>query len=139
MTPSYGRTQEQHDNTQKLINGLKALPDDYGLLDMREFAESYGSAKNATPEHPCGTSMCIIGHGPSLGIPFINEDNCSWPRYSRRAFGFTRKTKSGWSFCFSSYWPNDMNQAIIRLEMAQHGKIPDSWYHDDIYTYGPGD
>ena len=131
MTPSYGRTQEQHDNLQKLINGLKALPDDYGLLNMYRFASYDTAAKNATPEHPCRTSMCIAGHGPSLGIPFIDVDNGRWTPYSKRAFGFINCVH--WDFCFSAHWPDDMNQAIARLEMAQRGDIPKPWDFDDIY------
>ena len=53
MTPSYGRTQEQHDNVQKLIDGLKALPSNYEFFDMMIFAEDESWAKYATPEHPC--------------------------------------------------------------------------------------
>ena len=136
MTPSYGRTKEQHDNTQLLIDGFKALPDDYNLLVMKYFAINNAWAKNATPEHPCKTTMCIIGHGPSFGIPHTNEDRNSWEQYSFRAFGFEFGSK-GWSFCFSSNWPNDMNQAIIRLEMMQRGEVPDVWDYDDVYTNTP--
>ena len=137
MRPSYGRTQEQHNNTQKLIDGLKALPDDYELLNMEQFAENYAWAKNATPENPCGTCMCVVGHGPSLGIPFIDEDEWSWPRYSRRAFGFTLKNNSAWRFCFSSAWCNDIDEAIARLEIAQRGEIPDTWDYDNIFINTP--
>ena len=133
MIPSYGRTQEQHDNVQKLIDGLKALPDDYRKLHMKSFAENNSWAKNATPENPCGTCMCIIGHGPSLGIPFINKDKNDWNRYSTRAFGFCVGYRK-WSFCFSPYWPNNIKQAIARLEMAQRGDIPNYWNYECTFT-----
>ena len=132
MKPSYGRTQEQHDNMQKLIDGLRALPDDYDFFDMAQFAENSGLAKTATPQHPCQSCMCIIGHGPSFGIPLIYGDYNSWMIYSWRAFGF-EEDDNNWKFCFHGDWPNDINQAIIRLEMAQRGEIPDGWDYDDIY------
>ena len=135
MKPSYGRTQEQHDNVQKLIDGLKALPNNYRLFDMKRFAEDYKIAKNATPEHPCGTCMCIVGHGPSLGVPFIDRDMNIWGIYSERAFGFGDEGDI-WDFCFGSSWPNDIKQAIARLEMAQRGEIPDllDWDYNDRFT-----
>ena len=123
MTPSYGRSQEQHDNTQKLIDGLKAKPDDYDLLVMESFGADDIAAKHATPEHPCRTAMCVAGHGPSLGIPFTAADNNSWVNYTIRAFGFMGGTYE-WSFCFSPVWSDDMNQAVARLELAQRGEIP---------------
>ena len=132
MTPSYGRTQKQHDNLQKLIDGLKALPDDYSLLDMNRFAINDGEAIRATPIHPCGTSMCIVGHGPSFGIPFTDEDGNDWVYYSKRAFGFSACTRK-WEFCFDPLWPSDVNQAIIRLEMAQREEIPVLWDFDDKF------
>ena len=132
MKPSYGRTQEQHDNVQKLIDGLKALPNDYDFFDMEQFAENDGEAIHATPEHPCQSCMCIIGHGPSFGIPLIYGDWGNWRNYSRRAFGFSH-IGIYWRFCFNGNWPNDINQAIIRLEMAQRGEIPDEWNFGDIY------
>ena len=135
MMPSYGRTQEQHDNLQKLIDGLKSKPDNYGLLNMSRFAEDDRLAKTATPEHPCGTSMCVVGHGPSFGIPFIYEDLNDWMEYSLRAFGFVGLK---WNFCFNSLWSmycsSDINEAIARLEMAQRGDIPNWWNYDDTFT-----
>ena len=135
MTPSYGRTQEQHDNVQKLIDGLKALPNDYGLLEMKLFAKNDSWAKRATPKHPCKTCMCVVGHGPSLGIPFIPEDYDCWGKYSERAFGFAGEDFE-WDFCFGVKWPDDINEAIARLEMAQRGEIPDllDWDYYDLYN-----
>ena len=137
MTPSYGRTQEQHDNLQKLIDGLKAKPKHYAFFDMGQYARDDIGARRATPEHPCQTYMCVVGHGPSLGIPFTDEDINSWCQYSERAFGFEFASKK-WLFCFASLWSmycsSDINEAIARLEMAQRGEIPDDWDYDDIYS-----
>ena len=138
MKPSYGRSYAQFNNTQKLIDGLKALPGNYEFFDMKRFADDNIAAKHATPEHPCQSCMCIIGHGPSLGIPFIDLDRNDWLGYSIRAFGF-KNDAYAWIFCFSANWHDSIGQAIARLEMAQRGEIPSSFNFTDIYKYGPGD
>ena len=148
MALSYGRTQEQYDNLQKLINGFKALPSDYVLLDMELFALNRAEAQNATPANPCTSLMCVVGHGPSFGIPFIKEDDCCWLTYAWRVFGMRNSFEynlavdsrrkvffcGAWDFCFSYRWSNSINETIARLELAQRGEIPSEWDHNGAFV-----
>ena len=138
------RTPQQDSNLDKLIAGLERLPADYGNLYMEAFAIDPLDAAQSTPEHPCGAPACIIGHGPSLGIPlaetFMSEGmmgvEVDWDGYSEEAFGYDdpHDGEGDWSFCFGSNWPDDIPEAIARLKLARDHNIPDEWDYDDRFV-----
>lgn len=132
-------------NIRKLIKGLKALPDDYVKFNMNDFVsidtDDNGEYKVATlkkGEHMCGTSACVVGHGPSFGIKmdtdFIDTVNKSidWTSYSEDVFGVVNikhdySDGTEWDFCFGGSWPNSISQAVIRLELLLSDRIPKDW------------
>lgn len=124
--------------TQLNIENLKKLrefwiaQEDQSLLDMSDFASDYDEAQDATPEHPCGSSMCAIGSGPSAGIPFEEDDDYSWMDYSNRVFGIC-SIERDWNFLFSETWPDDINQLVARMTLVIDGKIPNRWTYEDEY------
>lgn len=137
------RTQLQKDNLQKLIDGWTNSP---LSLYMDQFASDTEEATKATPEHPCSTDCCLVGSGPSYGIPVAAGDIISggtdflchldWINYAKRVFGFTDvyATRGNWEFCFGSDWDNSIPEAIARLELAQADKIPEDWDYYDTFT-----
>lgn len=130
-------------NIQILIDGLKKLPVDYKGLWMSDFAEDYEAAAMSTPETGCLTAACIVGHGPSFGLP-RNQD--SWTEYAYETFfenhpkrnevhttdfDLQREYNRVWEFMFGGEWPNSIPEAIARLELAIAEQIPPTWTGTD--------
>jgi hypothetical protein len=125
--------------TQLNIENLKKLREFWSksepeLLDMGDFAHNPDEARYADQQHPCGSSMCAIGSGPSAGIPFDND--MGWMHYSKRVFGVGAANYGPdpeWNFLFSDIWPSSVDQLIARLTLAIDGKIPKVWTYEDQY------
>lgn len=159
------RTPYQVANMDKLIEGLKSLPDDYSHLHMGSFSRhtDHRKLKDGVPvseaihsnptdeEFECGSSACIIGHGPMFGVTVpkrcfykVLDNRINWPKYAETVFGINDELPNGvnhsggteWDFCFGADWPNDIKQAIERLQMKQSGKVPDNWSFGDVYKNG---
>lgn len=110
------------DNLKKLRDFWMNAPDN--LLTMGDYAYNPQEASSATPEHPCGSCMCLIGSGPSAGI--VMGKYRGWARYSVDAFGLEYATRE-YAFLFDPRWPDDRGQAIARLNLAIDNKIPEDW------------
>ena len=131
------RTPQQDVNLQKAITGLQNLPADYDLLVMKSYANDEQDAAQATPQHPCGTAACVVGHCPSFGIPMAPRDAAigRWGKYSSEAFGMPYNESDGdWDFCFGAHWPDSVPEAIARLKLYQTYDIPTEWGYDDRFA-----
>lgn len=131
------RTRQQIKNTQKLIEYLEGLPEDYKNFEMSYYCEDDMediALKEDKDNKGCGTSACVVGHGPSAGIKVddkfmtTNMDGdiilVDWQSYSIEAFGFE---DGDWNFCFSPEWSNSVEEAVTRLKIANKGKTPDEF------------
>jgi len=85
-------------NTFCTIGGLRSSP--------KELIEKFKKDKNL-----CGTTCCFLGTGPTLGIGKGYINSVSWGKYSIKAFG----VNEGWSFLFSSHWPDSIEQCAARM------------------------
>lgn len=142
---NYAEQNDEHyrnENLKKLIAGLKALPDDYDSFNMysyqrHAYTDDYVTKKDIY--HGCGTFACILGHGPTFGIPPQREE--SWHSYGYRILALSFDDLDDrliFDWCFSQYWPNDISQGIVRLTMLLNGKYDTEIYPDviDDITYG---
>jgi len=109
-------------NITKVRDYLQTLPRDYKHFDMGTFFQLYwdvpGKVSTLTPillETECGSSACIIGHGPSAGIPPLEDEY--WGAYCRRVFGVTpaEPTVHIWNYLFSPEQGGSHLAAIRRL------------------------
>ena len=126
----------QRENLKKLVRFLEALPEDYDRLRMYQWAYNNYGAAHATPEHPCGTPACLVGHGPSAGIPFLPDEfgalgHPIWRRYARRAFA---SEQDGLTFMIGNSWPNSISEGLARIKLMLAGRIPDGWEYSDRFT-----
>jgi hypothetical protein len=116
------------ENLKKLRDFWLDAPDH--LLAMRDYAYDPNEASLATSEHPCGSCMCLIGSGPSAGIPIGKRQG--WASYSVESFGFEYDTRE-YQFLFDPSWPDNRGQAIARLNLAINNEIPKVWTCEDRY------
>ena len=141
---TYKISPQSRTNILKLIAGLEGLPNDYTHFMMGTFARDPHMAAKSTPEHPCGTSACIIGHGPHFGVSMNREErfmiskyhpNLGFYKYSYRLF-IPEDQYNCWDFCFSGEWPNIIQEAIARLKMYLYNKTPadGDWDYHDRYA-----
>lgn len=128
-----GVTEEQRQNLAKLSVGMRDLrPNGYkGSLEMGGYCQIYDLEEpdddpdeepepheSAAALHNCGTTACLVGHAPYLGIglehvdALVNESD-QWSKYCRRTFG----TKSGelWVWMFGPCWEDSALDAIKRV------------------------
>ena len=129
---------KQRRNLNKLVSFLEALPEDYGGLRMNRWADNNRDAAHAAPEHPCGTPACLIGHGPSAGVPLLPSEFGRfefpiWQSYASRAFA---SEQDGLSFMIGGFWPNSIPESIARIKLVLAGKIPNSWTYSDRFCKG---
>lgn len=94
-------------NILKLKTYLQSLPKTYDGFDMGHFVEPTGWGKEPSPEsacsimrtevkgarkerfHECGTSACMVGHGPAAGLrPRSSEAKRDWNAYMIEKFGY---------------------------------------------------
>ena len=75
-------TAQHRENFRKLADYVLNLPDDYKGFSMVEYCRTIAppvstggsrdwqpqQAKNVVEKHKCGTSACMLGHGPAAGI-----------------------------------------------------------------------
>lgn len=150
-------TSMNRENIAKLIAGLKALPDGYLDFEMKSYvrvtsgSDKYSASKRLAVakgySSACGTSACIVGHGPRFGIPMSELNikqsgrvSIDWKNYSMESFGINdlasinRDGNTEWEFCFSHRWPNSIEQAVIRLELFLNDRVPHEWDHRSRFT-----
>lgn len=110
----------QRQNLAKLCLYMASLPPDYGHFDMAHYYCERGLGDPGIGEarpldvHQCGTSACLLGHGPNAGIdPLPGE---MWSTYPIRVFGCGNyKTAALWDWLFHPLWDNSIPSAIKRM------------------------
>lgn len=122
MVATYGNTR-YHDN-----------------FDMEAYQSSEESPNGldigkAFTEHTCSTSACLAGHGPLAGIP-RESGVYGWVNYVCHSFGLTPLEGYSWDFLFHWNWSNDIQEAIVRLNMFIDGfdTNEEGWNCEDTYT-----
>lgn len=149
------RTKEQVENVNRLIAGLASLPVNYKKFHMSFFTDNVSDSfiveNNGSLDDPdhCGTTACIVGHGPSFGVTILKQhlrpsNRIDWALYSEESFGFydhngwqnnlSPELFNDWTFCFGEDWPDSIPEAIARLKVANEGNIPAEWDYDLRYT-----
>ena len=129
--------EEHRENLKLLVKGIDDGIIQESTLDMKNYAKDGNLAVVATPDHPCKTLMCLIGHGPSCGVPLneheIDSVSISWHKYSIRAFC---EDVSAWYFMFADSWPNDVKEARERIMMVIENRMPEyySWTYSDRFA-----
>ena len=107
-------------------------------LDMKQYAVDKTAAMNASPEHPCQTSCCLVGYGPSAGIPMTDYEVSlgDFPNYLDRVFSVSNDMGDiDFEFVFGERWSTDIDHAIKRLDyVIENNDYPDDWFYD--YTWG---
>ena len=120
--------QKLHDFCPKMVN-----------LGMGGFAEDDIDAVTATPEHPCETAACVVGNGPSAGVPvqpeFIRKTNVRvyWFGYSQENF-ISGTYNPLWQFAFSARWNDCPKEAQARLKLVLDEQVPEKWTHADRFA-----
>ena len=122
----YNLTKKQLENLQLLHDGLPKQKN----LEMKYYAENAEGAKTATKEHPCGTTTCIAGFGPSCGVPI--KPNEFWFEYTERQFHNENDGRVD-DFIFYPDWPNSIEQGQKRIKMVIDGKMPENFDFKDRY------
>ncbi len=135
----YFISKEQEQNLRKLVIGLeRLLPTHEDKFDMVDFADNDEEAEEGTIEHPCESSACAVGYGPSCGIPF-EKHLVSWNYYSAASFGGENYNGEYTinDFMFSSHWDhkkNQMREAIARIKIVLAGEVPEIFDYTESYV-----
>lgn len=124
-------TDFQRDNLIKLRDYLAALPEDYKNFCMSEFALD-NNDPSVIKEGDCNTPACMVGHGPSAGIPidpkWVDVEPggsvyINWTAYSWHNFTVCG---DAWDFLFSEKWPDDIAHGVARINYwLGNGLTPD--------------
>ena len=118
------KTPQQQQNFRTLLNGLVDMYGDkrhdahfkMGNFQVSEYGSVIWRTRNAFTKHDCGTSACLLGHGPIFGIINDRALQMRWDEYSQEFFGVDQFVTDGeWDFLFSAEWPDDIQEAIARL------------------------
>jgi hypothetical protein len=90
----------QIQNLQKLYDYLLTLPKGYNHFNMNYYFFDGDEGTGCMPSdvtkkvmNKCGTSACILGHGPLAGVRPKRDEY--WRLYAGRAFGAFCRTKTG--------------------------------------------
>lgn len=98
-------------------------------FDMDNFATQRGTYGSLDPNEVarlanyCGTSCCVVGHGPVVLGPTHRSD---WLVYSEEVFGIPFNGTSpneAWTYLFSPVWPSDREQAALRILAFLEGRV----------------
>ena len=112
ITPNL--TAQQKRKLLKLANYVINLPENYRKFNMRNYCSSrrqdtfldiaLWEAKKTLADNECGTTACMLGHGPSAGIP-PSREGMDWCAYAAD-FGCQPEggTRSLWNWAFSGEW-----------------------------------
>ena len=117
-------------NLKKIFNHiLKDVPQK--MITMR----IYRAGDEKIPE--CKSVGCIIGHSIILddweNIPKCSNGDIKFTHWSREFTGLKYNSKE-WQWCFSSFWPNNKAQILLRLKyLIDNKKVPKQWYFDFGY------
>ena len=140
------KTPEQQQNFKTLLDGLVDMygdkrHDDHFKMDEFQAIKVGISAvrpSNAFTQHDCGTSACLLGHGPIFGIIDDRDLEMNWTAYALEFFGASQSVADGeWDFLFSPGWSNDIQEAIARLRKYIDGFDSDSekWDYRSRYSF----
>lgn len=141
-------TEEHIGNLKLLMTGLRKMIEDDRPLRMFEFVSGNyrdeHTAVRATPEHPCNTPACVIGNGPSFGIPLKNRHfhpvkksfdghpSVLWHCYTSDSFGLI-PADDEFQFMFGPDWSDSRSQALSRIMMFLDNGLPVYWRFTDKY------
>lgn len=138
-------TKCQRANLRKLAAYVLSLPEDYKPFNMRTyltvkglkgraFEDSFPSqAKEALGAHTCGTTACLLGHGPSAGILPTGAALQDWADYAAY-FGChpVGKTRPLWKWVFGGVWQEcapTIEDAAMRVQYLLDYGIPVDFNH----------
>ncbi len=100
-------------------------------LDMSTFSRGFAGHLPGDVDLDCGTPACIAGHLTRY-FPFSEDelqetafaDACE--TFSERCFSLNEG--ESWDFLFGYYWPNDIEEAIARIDyVIEHGRYPENY------------
>ena len=133
-------TAQHRENFRKLADYVLNLPDDYKGFSMVDYCSSrrqdtfldiaLWEAKKTLADNECGTTACMLGHGPSAGIP-PSREGMDWCAYAAD-FGCQPEggTRSLWNWAFSGEWtycaPTRADAAMRVHYMLDYG-IPENF------------
>ena len=140
-------TEQQRINLDKLAFYLENLPDSYESFHMGSYftvmtAATWSKEKEIEAKYArenggvgkCGAIACAVGHGPSAGILFSEEEASllpidsvgGWNKYCSNNFCTTNTPE--WCWAFSGGWShidNTPEGAAKRIRyMLRHAEIP---------------
>lgn len=138
-------TEIQKSNLNKILEGMRSLPAGYENLDMSTFEDGDDETldtsigKKGNISNGCETCACIVGHGPTFGVPMIPSDFTrlgDWENYSERVFGLP-VGNGRWKFLFSDKWSDSIDECIARLEIFIEGRFEKecATLDETSYTY----
>ena len=130
---NFENIQKLHDFVPKIKN---LAMDNYTEGTMFDLATAQSS-----PEHPCGTAACLIGNGPSAGIPVNDKhfdhtlgDGVDWYEYSTECFiGEDDYEIRLWVFAFDVRWTDCKEEAQARLKLILDKEVPIEWAYDELF------
>ncbi len=120
----FNPTPEQRANLERLAAHL-----DLGVTNLEFDMGCYQSngTENYDFADECGTVGCAAGHGPSLGIAPLEDEQ--WDGYIARVFG-VKDCSRDWRWLFGSHWvmrDNTPRGAAARIHYALKHGIPENY------------
>jgi hypothetical protein len=128
-------------NLRKLATEGLRIPDDYEHFNMSDFRYEGGDFTTCTATSQpmpdgCGTSACMVGHAPFLGLPQPLEKE-GWMAYTERLFGVDcDESSTPFDFMFGCVWANEVKEhrtaraCASRILWALEHDVP----NDDDWT-----
>lgn len=134
--PEYKPHHRRH-NCIKLLVGIHEIE-----LAMQFNMRFYAGASTGLEMFPgsvkdeCGTSACLLGHGPVCGIKPIGDERKDWSEYAKKFVenDWPAADNIDWKFLFGQEWSNDIDQAKARLfHHLTVGSATDDFDYEDEY------
>jgi len=146
-------TEENKINLDKLATYLEHLPVDYAAFQMSQFfrpRDDYENFRDREKKYAlenggvgqCGAIACAVGHGPSAGVLFtedqfvedsyFDEKTDSWKDYTRPNWSaysnqFVSRNTAMWEYLFGGTWSryDDSHRgAAARIRYVLDGHVP---------------
>ena len=90
-------------------------------------------------KHKCGSAGCVIGHSTILdnweNIALFNNFEINFEYWAYKFTGLESHSYT-WQWCFSSRWPDEKDQILLRLKyLIDNQHIPSGWTKDCNFNY----
>lgn len=124
-------------NCIKLLVGMHEIEWQTNF-DMAEYAgnEEYDLDPYEI-KNKCGTSACMLGHGPLCGIkPIGYDEKNNWWSYAYK-FAHEGENGSAYTFLFAGGWKGDINQGMARMYQYLTEGIPKFRMHQEPQSTYP--